>query len=608
MYKNITVKLKEVIILAKNDTNKRPPFFKRILGLANGVQSNMDSLYTSTYYNTNRTKKDITTLKNDINASIDNLKYNNIDAVGMPNISKMYSRIFDVQHNADVVKNIEDMFSDNAMMDGVLGAYTQNKYYKELDAEIDTICKYVPKLAEALEVKKDNVLSADHFSKDFITVKNPAYDDDTFARRIREIKNVYEILDLADRVYEKTAKYGERFVYIVPYKKALQKLLQNKNGALNRASMRANEGVILQEGAQPFVMQESEFDMSKVDRDHVNFNMEINTTNVLIDEVFNMKTVHDKYKTIQEMAMNEAVKDVDIKDMKSIKKFSHTIDDDLKFDEFDDYTSQDGFINAKKGNEEKDTLIDIPGCIVKELERSAVIPIYIESICMGYYYFEFLDKTNDSFDWVNMQMQNSTNMLSRTSKYAAETDKVQQDDMIRYISAQLSRYIDSKFINTNQDLRKEIYMILKANDLLNLPNSSKFRVTFIPPEDMVHVKFNEDDNHRGISDLHAALIPAKLYACLYITNTIAVMTRGQDKRVYYVRQTVDTNIAQTLLNTIEQIKKSNFGIRQIENINHILNITGRFNDYIIPRSPSGDTPVEFDIMPKTLGDYSSNTI
>ena len=93
------------------------------------------------------------------------------------------------------------------------------------------------------------------------------------------------------------------------------------------------------------------------------------------------------------------------------------------------------------------------------------------------------------------------------------------------------------------------------------------------------------------------LIPAKLFTCLYITNVTGILTRGQDKRVYYVKQTVESNISQTLLNVINQIKKSNFGIRQIQNLNNILNITGRFNDYVIPVGQSGDAPIQFEVMP-----------
>ena len=141
-------------------------------------------------------------------------------------------------------------------------------------------------------------------------------------------------------------------------------------------------------------------------------------------------------------------------------------------------------------------------------------------------------------------------------------------------------------------------MILKYNDLFNTPSIDSIKVTFIPPEDIVHFFFKQDPiTHRGISDLEKSMVPAKVYTSLYITSAIGNLTRGYDKRVYYVKQTVDTNIAKNLLTTISQIKQSNFGIRQFQNINHILNITGRFNDLVIPTNASGDPPIQFEIMP-----------
>ena len=94
-----------------------------------------------------------------------------------------------------------------------------------------------------------------------------------------------------------------------------------------------------------------------------------------------------------------------------------------------------------------------------------------------------------------------------------------------------------------------------------------------------------------------SLFPAKIYSCLYISNAIAILTRGFDKRVYQVRQTVDTNIKAVLLNVINQIKMSNFNLRQIENMNNILNITGRFNDLVVPVSANGEQPVTMELMP-----------
>ena len=93
------------------------------------------------------------------------------------------------------------------------------------------------------------------------------------------------------------------------------------------------------------------------------------------------------------------------------------------------------------------------------------------------------------------------------------------------------------------------------------------------------------------------MIPAKLYTGMYISNTLATMSRGYDRRVYYVKNSgVDTNISQLLLQTMKQIKMTNFNIRRFENMNNVLNIIGQFNDSIIPTNASGESPVQFEIM------------
>ena len=38
------------------------------------------------------------------------------------------------------------------------------------------------------------------------------------------------------------------------------------------------------------------------------------------------------------------------------------------------------------------------------------------------------------------------------------------------------------------------------------------------------------------------------------------------------------------------------GMRQIESMNNILNIVGKYNDYIIPMGQSGDPPIQFEVM------------
>ena len=219
---------------------------------------------------------------------------------------------------------------------------------------------------------------------------------------------------------------------------------------------------------------------------------------------------------------------------------------------------------------------------------------------MGYYYFEF--KNHQGFDGYVSRLTSRNNL---TGSYEGSIYKKTIEDrdeysakILDYVSGYLSDKISADFVNKNQDLQKEIYAILSHNDVFNnVGNTEVINVTFLPAEDVMHFAFKKDPvTHRGISDLAKGLIPAKLYACLYLSDTIGKMTRGQDKRVYYIKQNVETNISQTMLNVLSQIKKSNMNLRQIESMNNVLNLIGRYNDYFIPVGQNGESPIQFEVM------------
>lgn len=588
--------------------------------LAASIKDNVGKLYTSTYFTQPTNSNDLAGLKKDISDSISAITTNNMDNVGMANISKLYSRLKTLDKDSDYKKRIENVLGDHANMDDIMQAYMENKYLKDLDMEIDVICKYMPKLLEALDTRKDNVLSADHFSKDFISVVNSStINNSTFSERIESIKTKYDLLAQADQWYDNAAKYGEQFLYIVPYSRALDKLRSQGNISYNAAVMSENGTAVIKEGFDSNIVNSILRDASSS-----GLKVELNMTGILDEAIMERAKASKKLKVLSEQSlclehknlmMEQALKEANSKKDIDLSKVpgepGKTNEDDIlgkrkraldvtidpEKIEVPEGLSQDGFFNPKgsSSNEEKSKL-NVPGCIVKKLDRSLVKPIYMEDICMGYYYIELKAGQELEFSGNGSIMDPTLNM-SRTQMQRQAIEMNRQDAMLRSMASQISSFVDDKFINNNIDLSKELYMILKYNDIYNNPNAT-MKVTYIPPEDMVHIKFREDPKtHRGISDLERALFPGKLYACLYITNAIANLTRSFDKRVYYVKQTIDNNIAKTLLTTINQIKKSNFGLRQIENINNVLNITGAFNDYLIPTNSSNDPPINFEVMP-----------
>ena len=594
--------------MARKD-NLKPINQKRMNTLIGTVNDRMRSLYRDTY-NTDRTYSD------ELDTTMDNMEKNIDDIISrnnthdLNNVTKLVTRaklqasISDEQIN----QKVEELFDNDVVSNSLLSSYLMNKSIIELNNEIDTVCKYMPKLQEALDAKKDAVLSSDDYSKDFLNAylvsDKEEQKDSQFSDRMKSIKKKYDLLTKFELYYNDTSKYGEEFIYNVPYNKAMSDLLRRKNNTKSPSINGFRESVMLLENGIVFDKklkpQDSSF-LTDSRKNKCGIKLEFNFSGLLDSAIQEHETMLESVQQFQEATslLTEAKKD-NIKMDKTITPDQLEMPKDEK-----SVGSSEGLINIEKTKND-DFNVKIPGCILKRLKQSNTIPIYIDDICLGIYYLEFLNGTDGFDQYANLMYDYNEygNVgginLSNRGNLSKETISAQhRQNMLNYISYNIASSIDKNFINNNQDLAKEIYTILKHNDVYNAPNTNQtIRISFLSPDDVIHMKFEEDpDTHRGISDLLRSLIPAKLYSCLYITNTLGILTRGQDKRVYYVKQNIEQNISKTLLNVINQIKRSNFNIRQVESMNTILNLTGRFNDFVIPVGPSGDSPIQFEVMP-----------
>lgn len=630
--------------------------------LANSIQRNIDSMYKATYYNEPTGDHDVDELTRKINANIDNIVKYNMNTSGVPSVSKLYSRM--AERDKSRMGEVEDLFGSATGYDDFYANFMQNRYLRELDDEIDAVCKYFPDLLEALEIKKEGVLSADHFSKDFMTIVTPdGVEEATHAERVKQIKKTYNLLKFVDDIYDRAAKYGEQFIYIVPYSTALSRLLTDKPQTSNQMntpfvsgkalgestlftlSMDSKQCSIVSEGGQiykgvkPVMLESTPVSPNAItsssgqtttysetpllgDNQKINFQVELCRSGIIESFVLDTQRAVMREQA-RPVSMTEAftesvlLEKLDGKHKKGLVMVQKDKKSgELSIKGLEDKYSQaeemepvtDGLVsNDPWGVEKKkEVKVKVPGCVIANPRREHVIPIYMSTndICLGYYYLEFCQSGNmdEAFQgFTNVMSDTLTTLRGNQSGVNAPFNNVEaskQDEILRYIAGELSKFIDAEFVQANQDLRNEIYSILKYNDLFNTPSIDKMRITFIPPEDMIHVYFKMDKiTHRGISDLDRAMMPAKMYATMYITDAIGHMVRGQDKRVFYVKQQVENNIAKVLMNTIQQLKQGNFGLRQFQSINNVLNITGKFNDLLIPTSASGDSPVQIDVIP-----------
>ena len=619
------------------DTNKK---------IAGSIQANIDDLYKNTYFTNNDNSKYIDSIKrkmdDDLEGLIDKAKAQN----GGTNMADLYARTL-ARNDTDSLNEIRSALEDETVLADIMDIYSQNALVRDLDREIDTVCKYMPKLDEALDIKKDNVLSADHFNDDAvrISIENVAgagitnnnnkseadgSDLELFARK-------YDLEAFRNELYSKTAKYGEQFVYIVPYKKALEKLIARTDGA----SLLSEEGILTEEsineglqsinetlsfrytdtdesklksfGAQElYDLSESTLSDSSLEGlksnniEYSGLDIEINKTGVIpgiIAQECNMRRIFSETVTLFGEESLGSARNAYLSNSLYFKNINKKLKKAAQGGTLEGPTSlaDDGLKDLDEPTKANDAeQLEIPGAVFEILEHDRVKPIYINNTCLGYYYIEMNDPNGGNAE----EQMTFTSTLGgmRPRRTARENEanggtSTQDNEVLMKIARKIAQRIDKKFINSNQDIAKEIYTVLKYN-ADNNGKTTKLRISFIPPSDIIHSYFElNKKTHRGVSDIVKSLFPAKLYTCLYISNTIALLTRGYDKRLYHVKQTIDTNITSVLLNVINQIKRSNFNLRQIENMNNIMNVTGRFNDLVIPQNANGESPVSFEIMP-----------
>jgi hypothetical protein len=108
---------------------------------------------------------------------------------------------------------LEDLASDKQLMDNI-NVENIHKYIQAENYQYELILKYLPKLYQALEIMKDNVLSSDNFTKDFITIIGNKSNKDQlniFNSKATKCMEKYKIQELFEEMYLDTAIYGEYF-------------------------------------------------------------------------------------------------------------------------------------------------------------------------------------------------------------------------------------------------------------------------------------------------------------------------------------------------------------------------------------------------------------
>ena len=234
-------------------------------------------------------------------------------------------------------------------------------------------------------------------------------------------------------------------------------------------------------------------------------------------------------------------------------------------------------------NSKDNDFSSIKECYIKLIDPRKIIPIKVLDETIGYYYIHETDlKVRKSPFSMNIKLTpGSTDIRDAENAFLSKiTDKIVKS-------------FNRKFLETNAKFKDLILNSLIYNDVYN----KQLKFQFIPVDHITEFKVNPDENGNGTSIILPSLFYAKLYLALLIFKMITIITKSNDQKIYYVKQSgLDNNVSNKIQDVARSIKEKNINFMDLMNYNSMVTKVGAAKDVFMPIGRSGERGIEFDVL------------
>lgn len=541
----------------------------------------MGKLNVSTYKNPLDNMKQIDGLENKIN-NVLNTDLDELKEYGGSNVSSFLMNTLKA-NPTNTMKNLsgnDDIDFDSIFnsKDGSVFASFNERFRNKalLFHDLEIISEQLVEITEALNTTRDDIICADDIGAEIsrsLNFTSDVSDRERYDDLIEQVMRVEREHKLNHKIREhiipKTLKYGEYYVYIIPesklYEKAQQtKLKENSNTvALESSDISMLQDIFVDEKNKPY--------NAETINEQIVSNIYVNNEDVaipLVENVGGMNAIMDlsKYTKIS--------KDLFATNNKSKNKKEDTV-----------FGFSDGVKSAKR-----EDFSDIKGCYIKLLDPKRVIPVKVMDYVIGYYYVsdsEYETTFNGNGHDCRTHKMNGSLLDSVTSNSRNEKN------VISSIANAIVKSLNKEYLEKNVEFKELIMNSLVYNDMYK----RKLHYQFIPADHMCRFTVNEDEEGNGTSMLFRSLFYAKLYLSMLIFNMITYLSKSQDTRIHYIKNSgIDKNVINKCHNIARQIKSKQISIADLMDYSSIYGKIGTGRDVFMPVGESGERGIEFDVI------------
>lgn len=463
---------------------------------------------------------------------------------------------------------IDELF---ASKDGsVFELFSERFRHKQLlFHDLDMLTEQLVELNEAINVTRDDILASDDLgSKISRILKFPCDESDrerydNLIEEVERLERDYKLhYKLREHIVPKTLRYGESYVYIIPESKLYDNAQRLKEN-FGTIEFTEDDRNVLMESTGLFEGQGNSIKEKNEVIDSVMENVSFSNDEFPIP-LLESNVVEAKSDLIKFNNLNDLLK----KKKKDVKKDKGNIFGGVGF--------SDGVVDTKKTED----FSHRKGCYIKNLDPKRVIPVRIMDTIIGYYYIHEESMLPGHQCKSSSGRRKTNSLLDHISKNSND-----ESTIVGSLANSIIRSFNKKYLEENEEFKEMIISSLLYKDMYK----KKLHYQFIPADNVVRFTINEDDEGNGTSMLYRSLFYAKLYLSLLLFNMITHITKSQDTRVHYVKQSgIDKEVVSKSMELARKIKSNTISIADLMDYSSIYGKIGLGRDIFIPEGESGE--------------------
>ena len=560
--------------MAKQDnTNDTKQNINELIKLNNTFNDTLSQLSTSITGLSNTHNKELERLNKEVGKII-NAELTDTKSITSDDMATFIIKLFnDIDNKAKTEnKSLDDIFESDS---GGLFQFFQQRYQNKnlLFEDLEVISSQLFELEEAIMTTRDAIITSDDIATTVsrtLRFNNAIGDDcEDYINTVREMENRLRLLvKIKNLIVPNTLRYGTYYVYCCPYSKLFQEQYDRKiKDPLRSYSVK--------ESIDPeFISDLTEEFKSK----NISIGLENMTKNKFDEKLTDtIKGYTENIEIINDTVSIPLLEGIDLTELIDNNEFTKIRDKAIK-KTAPTTVGADGTLDTGDGKSKKNDFRDVTGCYIKYISPKKIIPVKILETTVGYYYIHDTD-----FQVNKSPFSTTIRVTDMTSGNNYQNTEDVESIFLNKITNRIVKSFDKKFLEDNMQFKDLIFNALLYNNLYK----KQIKFQFIPADYIVEFKVNEDADGNGQSILNKALFYAKLYLALLIFKMVSIVSRSNDQRIYYVKNSgIDANITNKIQEVARSVKSRQINFMDLLNYNSIISKIGAFKEIFIPK-PDG---------------------